>query len=123
VYDELPEPGNSLAGPEVVFGPPYEFPQLTASKPLLTALGIALLVAVVLSWRASRTRPEAALATALVLVSVAWPLAWTMHGYAVWPQIVVPLGAALALTLRAAYAARRSSGSPESSGEPAASSP
>ncbi len=123
VYDELPERGSSLAKPEVVFGPPYEFPQLTASKPLLTALGIALLVAVVLSWRASRTRPEAALATALVLVSVAWPLAWTMHGYAVWPQIIVPLGAALALTLRAAHAARRSSGSPESSPEHAASSP
>ena len=105
----IPERGRTVSEPEVVFGPPYEFPQLTESKPLLTALGIALLVAVVLSWRTSRTRPEVALATALVLVSVAWPLAWKMHGYAVWPQIIVPLGAAFALALRAAHAARRSS--------------
>jgi hypothetical protein len=68
-----------------------------------------LLVAVVFSWRAARTRPEAALATALVLVSVAWPLAWKMHGYAVWPHIVLPLGTALALTLRAAHGGGRSS--------------
>jgi hypothetical protein len=109
-YDELPERGRTLPEPEVIFGPPYPFPELTESGPLLTALGIALLVAVVFSWRAARTRPEAALATALVLVSVAWPLAWKMHGYAVWPHIVVPLGAALALTLRAAHGAQRSSG-------------
>ena len=110
VYDELPERGRALPEPEVVFGPPYPFPELAASGPLLTALGVALLVAVVFSWRAARTRPEAALATALVLVSVAWPLAWRMHGYAVWPLILIPLGAALALTLRAAHGARRSSG-------------
>ena len=93
-----------------MFGPPYPFPELAASGPLLTALGVALLVAVVFSWRAARTRPEAALATALVLVSVAWPLAWRMHGYAVWPLILIPLGVALALTLRAAHGPRRASG-------------
>ena len=112
VYDSLPEQGRSLpVQPDrVVFGDPYPFPELSASGPLLTALGVALLVAVVFSWRAARARPEAALATALVLMSVAWPLAWRLHGYAVWPHIVVPLGAALALTLRAAHAAPRSSG-------------
>jgi cytochrome bd-type quinol oxidase subunit 2 len=104
-YNELPERGRTPE-PEVFFAPPYPFPELTESRPLLTALGVALLVAVVFSWRAARTRPETALATALVLVSVAWPLAWRMHGYAVWPHIVVPLGAALALTLRAAHARR-----------------
>jgi hypothetical protein len=110
VHNKLPERGRMVTGPdEVVFGPPYPFPQLTESRVLLTALGVALLVAVVFSWRTARTRPEAALATALVLVSVAWPLAWRMHGYAVWPHIVVPLGAALALTLRAAHAGPRSS--------------
>jgi hypothetical protein len=123
VYNTLPERGRTLGQPdEVSFGPPYPFPELTESGALLSALGIALLVAVVLSWRAARTRPEAALATALVLVTVAWPLAWKMHGYAVWPHILVPLGAATALTLRAAHAAQRSSSAtPASSSEPAAS--
>ena len=91
--------------PSVHAGHPYPFPWLPESRTLITALGIALLVAVVFSWRAARTRPEIALGTALVLVSVAHPVAWVMHGYAVWPHIVVPLGAATALTLRAATAA------------------
>ena len=106
-YNDPPEAGR-LPDPDAMFSPPYPFPQLTESKALLTALGVGLLVAVVFSWRAARARPEAALATALVLVSVAWPLAWRMHGYAVWPHIVVPLSAALALTLRAAHAVHRS---------------
>lgn len=95
-------PGQDL---EVTFGDPYPWPWLQESHILITALGIALLIAVVYSWRSARTRPEAALATALVLAAVAWPVAWVMHGYAVWPHIVVPLGAAAALTLRAAGAA------------------
>ena len=110
LYNAPPERGRTLPEPEVEFGPPYPFPGLTESGPLLTGLGVALLVAVVLSWRTARTRPEAALATALVLVSVAWPLAWTLHDYAVWPHIMIPLGAAIALTLRAAHGAGRSSG-------------
>jgi hypothetical protein len=93
------------AQPEVTFGDPYPWPWLQESHTLITALGIALLVAVVYSWRSARTRPEAALATALVLAAVAWPVAWVMHGYAVWPHVVVPLGVAAALTLRAAKAA------------------
>lgn len=106
----------------VSWGPPYPYPWIPESEPLLTTLGLALLVAVAYSWGAARTRPEAALATALVLVTVAWPLAWKLHGYAVWPHIVVPLSAATALTLRAAHAAHRSSSAtPASSSEPAAS--
>jgi hypothetical protein len=108
--------------PEVVIGDPYPFPALAESGPLLTALGVALLVAVVFSWRAARARPEAALATALALLAVAYPLAWRMHGYAVWPHILVPLGVALALTLRGAHAAHRSSSAmPASSSAPAPS--
>jgi hypothetical protein len=95
-------PGQEL---EVSVGDPYPWPWLQESHTLITALGIALLIAVVYSWRCARTRPEAALATALVLGAVAWPVAWVMHGYAVWPHIVVPLGVAAALTLRAAGAA------------------
>jgi hypothetical protein len=124
VYNTLPERGRTLdpQPDEVVFGDPYPFPELTESSMLLTALGVALLVAVVFSWRAARTRPEVALATALVLVSVAYPLAWKLHGYAVWPTILVPLATAVALTLRAAHAARRSSSAtPASSPAPEAS--
>lgn len=104
---EKPEPQIGFnytpgAEPTVSFGDPYPFPELTESKALITALGIALLVAVVWSWRQARTRPEVALGTALVLLAVAWPLAWVLHGYAVWPHILVPLGAATALVLRAA---------------------
>ena len=92
------------AKPEVSFGDPYPWPWLPESRTLITALGIALLVAVVYSWRAARTRPEPALATALVLMSVAWPLAWVLHGYRVWPTILVPITVATALVLRAAAA-------------------
>jgi hypothetical protein len=88
--------------PTVHAGNPYPFPELTESRALITALGIALLVAVVWSWREARTRPEAALGTALALLAVAPPLAWVMHGYAVWPHILVPLTVATALVLRAA---------------------
>jgi hypothetical protein len=88
--------------PTVSSGAPYPLPWLTESRTLITALGIALVVAVVFSWRSARTRPEAALGTAIVLAAVAHPVAWKLHGYAVWPHIVIPLGVALALVLRAA---------------------
>jgi hypothetical protein len=58
----------------VHLGNPYPFPELTESRTLITALGIGLLVAVVWSWRDARTRPEAALGTALVLLTVATAL-------------------------------------------------
>jgi cytochrome bd-type quinol oxidase subunit 2 len=121
-HEAPPEGSRTLTDPTVSSGPPYPFPELQESAALLGVLGIALVVAAVLSWRAAARRPEAALATALVLVSVAYPVAWKLHGWAVWPHIVVPLGAAIALTLRAAHAAQRSSSArPASSSEPAAS--
>ena len=94
--------GESGQKATVFFSDPYPMPWLTESRTLITALGIALLVAVVWSWREARTRPEVALGTALVLLAVAWPLAWVLHGYAVWPHILVPLIVATALVLRAA---------------------
>jgi hypothetical protein len=107
-YD-VPAQGRTIGGPgqepRVIFGDPYPLPWLTESRTLITALGIALLVAVVYSWRNARTRPETALGTALVLLAVAHPLAWVLHGYAVWPHILLPLGVAAALTLKAAKAA------------------
>jgi hypothetical protein len=90
--------------PTVSSGAPYPLPWLPESETLITALGVGLLVAAVLSWRAARVHPEAALSTALVLAAVAHPVAWVMHGYRVWPLILVPLGAALALMLRGAHA-------------------
>jgi hypothetical protein len=104
-YD-MPAHGRTIGGPDqnatVIFGDPYPWPWLTESRTLITAIGIALLVAVVYSWRVARTRPEPALGTALVLMSIAWPLAWVLHGYAVWPHILVPITVATALVLRAA---------------------
>jgi len=88
--------------PTVDFGPPYPMPWIPESETLLTALGVALAVAVVLSWRAARSDPAPALATGLVLVSVAYPLVWALHPYDVWPLIVLPPLVALALMRRAA---------------------
>jgi hypothetical protein len=109
-----PESGDAVMG----LGPTYSVPELIEPGKLLGALGVALLVAMVFSWRAARTRPEAALATVLVLVSVVLPFAWRVHEYA----ILIPLAAAVPLTLRAAHAAQRSSTARRgSSSAPAAS--
>jgi hypothetical protein len=122
LHEPAPGPGRFVEPTGVRFGDPYEFPALAESPILLTAMGVALTVAALLSWRAARRRPGAALATALVLVSVAYPVAWKLHGYRMWPTILIPLGAAVALTLRAAHAARRSSSAtPAPSTAPAAS--
>ena len=62
--------------PIVGVGPPYPLPWLPPSRGLLVILGIALAIAVIVTWRESRAHPERALATALVLASVAYPLTW-----------------------------------------------
>jgi hypothetical protein len=41
-------------------------------------LGIALALAVVLTWRKARKHPAPALASGLVLLSVAYPLTWVV---------------------------------------------
>jgi hypothetical protein len=46
------------------------------SRDLLVVLGIALAIAVIATWKESRTHPERALATGLFLASVAYPLTW-----------------------------------------------
>ena len=64
--------------PELSLGPAYPMPWLPESKPLLRILGLALAVAVVLAWRTARGRPAWALASGLVLASVAYPLVWVL---------------------------------------------
>jgi hypothetical protein len=63
--------------PELSLGSAYPMPWVPESRPLLRILGFALLVAVVLSWRTAHTRPAWALASGMVLASVAYPLVWT----------------------------------------------
>jgi hypothetical protein len=70
-------PGRSVHVETTVQGPPYPWPWIPDSKPLLRILGVALAVAVALAWRTARTRPAWALASGLVLASVAYPLVWT----------------------------------------------
>ncbi|MEA2331469.1 MAG: hypothetical protein QOH58_1607 [Thermoleophilaceae bacterium] len=64
------------SAPIVQEGPPYPMPWLPPSRGLLAILGIALAIAVIVTWREFRAHPERALATGLVLASVAYPLTW-----------------------------------------------
>jgi hypothetical protein len=64
--------------PELSLGAPYPMPWIPESRPLLRILGVALAVTVVLAWRTARTRPAWALASGLVLASVAYPLVWVL---------------------------------------------
>ncbi|HMJ02566.1 MAG TPA: hypothetical protein VK506_06470 [Conexibacter sp.] len=70
---------RTLEGPPTIeLGPPYSMPWIPESRPLLRILGIALAVAVVVTWRTARARPASALASAMVLASVAYPLVWVL---------------------------------------------
>jgi hypothetical protein len=77
-----PEPTYSLlihgpgAEPTLQVGPPYPMPWIWPSRTLVAVLGIALAVALIVTWRRARTHPAPALASGLVLLSVAYPLVW-----------------------------------------------
>lgn len=91
-------------------GPPYPMPWIFPARTLVAVLGIALAMAVVVTWRRARTHPAPALATGLVLTSVAYPLVWvairTEHlpvpywAYnGAYPLLLAALPLLLALTL------------------------
>jgi hypothetical protein len=101
------------AEPEVVVGPPYPLPWLPPSRVLLVIFAVALAAALIVTWIRARTQPAPALASALALASVAYPLVWaTVHnvefapywayqgGY-LWLATAIPLLAAVALARRA----------------------
>ena len=101
--------------PKLVVGAPYEYPWIPASRPLITALGIALAVAVVFTWRRASAHPQRALASGLVLASVAYPLAWigfpsmsvpywAYEAPYFWAAAALPLMLALTLVRRAGRA-------------------
>jgi hypothetical protein len=79
-----PEPrptfGMELLGPGIEprfrEGPPYPWPWVQDADTLVLLLAVALENALVLTWARARTNPAAALASGLVLASVAYPLAW-----------------------------------------------
>jgi hypothetical protein len=64
--------------PTLVLTPPYPWPWVWPSRTLLAVLGIALALAIVLTWRKARSHPAPALASGLVLLSVAYPLVWAV---------------------------------------------
>jgi hypothetical protein len=78
----LPEPtfGGLYEGPGVAprltVGPPYPFPWIDHAGTLVTLLGVALAVALVGTWSRARSDPAAALASGMVLISVAYPVVW-----------------------------------------------
>jgi pimeloyl-ACP methyl ester carboxylesterase len=83
-----------------------------ALRTLLAALGIVLAVIVVVTWRMARKHPDWALASGLVLASVAYPLAWKLFPTAsvpywayeapyYWAAAAIPFLLALTLMRRA----------------------
>jgi hypothetical protein len=94
VYEAVPPDDGSrtvdIVGPTVVFGPPYPMPWISPSRTLVAALGIALALALVVTWRRHRANPEHTLATGLVLASVAYPLVWVATR---WEPVPTPIWA------------------------------
>jgi hypothetical protein len=101
--------------PRLSLGSPYPMPWIPESRPLLRILGLGLVVMVVLAWRTARTRPAWALASGLVLASLAYPLAWASFrgvpvpywGYSApyyWAAAAVPFLLGLTLVRRAGRA-------------------
>jgi hypothetical protein len=86
----------------VIVGPPYPMPWIWHAEALVNVLGIALAVALVVAWARARREPAAALASGLVLVSVAYPVAWLVSrnlAFALWMFDARAIGALAVLPL------------------------
>jgi hypothetical protein len=112
-----PTYGAEFLGPGIeprpIVGPPYPWPWIEYAEALANVLGVALALALVATWARARTHPAPALASGLVLVSVAYPVAWlAMRHLPLFPWFydarfvglltVLPLLLALALMRRGA---------------------
>jgi hypothetical protein len=99
--------------PKLIEGGPYSMPWLPPSRVLLVIFAVALAAALVLTWIRAREQPAPALASALVLASVAYPLVWATtrntdvapywayQGTYMWLASAIPLLIAVALARRA----------------------
>jgi hypothetical protein len=116
-----PTYGFEYLGPDVAprltVGPPYPMPWIPPADTLLTLLAVALALAVVIAWERAETNPTVALASGLVLVSVAYPAVWVSIRYLPVPYwfydarfvgllAILPLLLALILMRRGARAER-----------------
>lgn len=100
--------------PHLVLTSPYPWPWIWPSRTLLAVLGTTLALAIVLTWRRARTHPAPALASGLVLLSVAYPVAWVsirtdgpLNFPYWWYNGAYPLLLAVVPTLLALYLMRR----------------
>jgi hypothetical protein len=78
VYETLPPIDGSRTVRTVVVGeaPRYPMPWIWHAGTLANLLGIALLVALAVTWSRVRTHSAAALGTGLLLASIAYPVVW-----------------------------------------------
>jgi len=84
-YMHLYRPGHE---PTVIAGSADPWPWIAPSRTFLVIFGIALAAAMIVTWTRARIHPAAALASGLVLVSVAYPLVWVSIQYVPVPYWV-----------------------------------
>jgi hypothetical protein len=115
MYEALPPIDGSRTVRSVVVGEarPYPMPWIWHAATLANLLGIALLVALAVTWSRVRVNPAAALGTGLLLASIAYPVVWVgmkrlplpYWNYDIWPTVAyaaLPVIAALLLMRRGA---------------------
>jgi hypothetical protein len=115
VYEALPPIDGSRTVRSVLVGeaPRYPMPWIEHAQTLANLLGIALVVALAVTWSRARTHPAAAIASGLVLASIAYPVVWVgmqrvplpYWNYNTWPAVAyaaLPVIAALVVMRRGA---------------------
>jgi hypothetical protein len=97
VFEALPPIDGSRTVRHVLVGeaPRYPMPWIWHAETLANLLGIALFTALAVTWSRARNHPAAALATGLVLASIAYPFVWVgmqrlplpYWNYNTWPTV------------------------------------